>query len=79
MPDYRSPTDDGESGVLDIAQAVYAANKSRSTEHILTSASATFTVSDDIGHGFVTFEMSSPFLGVLGHGREHRSAFSGSI
>jgi len=50
-----------------IAQGVYASNKSKSDEaNSAVRASATFSVSDDIVYGDVTFEMDSPFLGVFG-------------
>jgi Flp pilus assembly protein TadG len=50
-----------------LAQGVYASNTSKSDEaNSAVRGSATFTVSDDIVYGDVTFEMDSPFLGVFG-------------
>jgi hypothetical protein len=46
---------------IEIAQSVYTSNKSKSdTAHSDGTASATFTVSDDIVYGNVTFEMTPP-------------------
>ena len=50
-----------------IAQSVYRSNKSNSDgANSDVTASASFTVADDIVYGDVTFPMTSPFLGVFG-------------
>jgi hypothetical protein len=62
-----APTGATDAERIALAQGVYASNKSRRHgAHSDSTASATFTVADDIVYGDVTFAMTSAFLGVFG-------------